>query len=73
MWQGKEENDVSKSEVFRDWYERRKGWIEIGCHSLRHDFPPEFLRSKEEQETILRDSLKKLEGYLRQPFLFKQL
>jgi len=71
MWQGKERNDVSTNREFRNWYARRKTWVEIGCHSLHHDYPPEFLRGKKEQERILRESLEKLKDYLRWPFLFK--
>lgn len=38
------EQNVFKSTEFRDWYERTKGWVEIGIHGYDHLFPPEMER-----------------------------
>lgn len=57
-------NEISKSKDFREWYDKRKDWVEIVIHGVDHKKPPEFLRSKEEQEEIIKKCIKDLKPYL---------
>lgn len=71
VWGGEPEQDVSKNHDFKEWYLRRRSWVEICVHGLTHGYPPEFERSREEQERSLKESLEKLRGYLPERWIFK--
>lgn len=66
--QGKE-NDISKSEFFKKWFEENKEWCQIECHGYDHTKPPEGLRSKKEQKDLIKKSLEILEPYIDRSFL----
>ncbi|MDO8623126.1 MAG: DUF2334 domain-containing protein [archaeon] len=52
-----EENDVSKSESFKKWFEENKDWCEVEIHGYDHTKPPENQRSIEEQDELIQKSI----------------
>jgi len=63
-WKGKKEEDISGNKIFEKWYRDNEDWITIGMHSLYHDFPPDCLRSKEEQREIIEKQLEVWKDFL---------
>lgn len=51
-------------QLFKNWFYKRKDWVEIGLHGLTHGHPPEFLRHEEYQKNHIKQSLNKLESFL---------
>lgn len=65
IWQNKPENDISKSEPFKKWYEENKEWVEVQFHGFDHTKPPEFERNSWEQRQLISIGLKNMKDYLK--------
>lgn len=63
------EEDISKSTEFKEWYEERKDWIQIGLHGYDHGSPPE--QERDDAEDLVVKSLKILEPFLPEKFLYR--
>lgn len=66
-WANKE--NVSKSKEFKDWFELRKDWVEIGVHGYDHLFPPECERDN--QKDLIVKALETLKPFLPKKFLYR--
>lgn len=65
----KYEQDISKSLEFRDWYEQRRDWVEIGIHGYDHLFPPE--QERENAKECVDKSLRILNPFLPKRILYR--
>lgn len=65
----KYEQDISKSAEFKDWYEQRKDWVEIGVHGYDHLFPPE--QERENSKECVDKSLHILNSFLPKRILYR--
>lgn len=63
------EQDISKSTVFKEWYEEYEGMVEIGVHGYCHTYPPE--QEKDNAEILVYKSLDILKPYLKDRFLYR--
>jgi len=63
--------DVSKSKEFREWYEIRKNWIEIHPHGLTHGLPQLGWISYDEQKERIKESIKILKPYLSEKIIYR--
>lgn len=65
------EEDVSKSQEFKDWFEANKDWVTIGVHGYDHGEPPEGFRGKLHQRVSIELALAILKPYLPEKFLYR--
>jgi len=65
----KYEQNVSNSEIFRDWYNKFRGWIEVGVHGYDHLSPPEQERT--DAEYFVKKSLEILNPFLPKEFVYR--
>lgn len=65
----REEEDVSKNEEFKKWYEAHKDWVEIGVHGYDHLRPQEGWR--QDQEEYIKKALDIIRPYLPTRFLYR--
>ena len=65
----KYKEDVSKSDIFKKWFDRNKDWITIGVHGYDHLYPPEGER--ENFEELVKKSLDILQSFLSKDFLYR--
>ncbi len=65
IWQGKKENDVSKSEAFKKFFEENKHWVEIQLHGYDHSKPPEYQRPIKDQQLSFCLSQEIMEEYIK--------
>ena len=65
----KNEEDVSKSDEFKKWFEENKSWVEIGVHGYDHMRPQEGWR--EDQEDYIKKSLDILQPYLSEKIIYR--
>lgn len=63
------QEDVSKSQEFRDWFERNRDWISIGIHGYDHCLPQEGWR--EDQEIWIARALDILWPFLPSRYLYR--
>jgi len=59
-----EENDISKSKEFKNWFDENKDWCFVECHGFDHTKPFENQRNWENQKEIMENSLKILKPYI---------
>jgi len=65
----KYEQNVSNSEIFRDWYNEFKEWAEVGVHGYDHLSPPEQERT--DAEYFVKKSLEILSPFLPEKFIYR--
>lgn len=65
----KYKQNVRNSEIFKDWYNRFKGWVEIGVHGYDHLSPPEQERT--DAEYFVKKSLEILNPFLPKEFVYR--
>ena len=63
------EQDVSESQEFKDWFEDHKDWVTIGVHGYDHLFPPE--QERDDAEELVKRSIDILEPFLPERFLYR--
>ena len=68
FWKGNIQNDIVKNNDFKEWYSKRKSWIEIGQQGYTHSYPPECMRFKKPQAIILKRGFRKISNYMPQDF-----
>ena len=61
--------DVSKSLVFKRWFDEHKDWVEIGVHGYDHESPPEQERDNAGQ--LVSESVEILQEFLPERFLYR--
>jgi len=66
-WGNKE--NVSDSQEFKNWFEERKDWVQIGVHGYDHLYPPECERDN--QEEFIARALGVLKSFLPEKFLYR--
>lgn len=65
----KNEENISESKQFKQWYARHKMWVEIGIHGYDHLYPPECERDN--QEELILKALNILKPFLPKRFLYR--
>lgn len=65
------EQDISQSKEFKEWYEKHKDWVEIGVHGYDHQKRQEGWRSYEEQKECFKKAIEVLKPYLPDKFLVR--
>jgi len=65
----KNTEDLSKSDIFKKWFEQHKDWCEIGVHGYDHQYPPECERDN--QEKFIVKALEILRPFLLKEFLYR--
>jgi len=58
----KNNENLSKSKVFKEWFEEHKDWVEIAVHSYDHEYPPDG--DRENQEKWIKKALDNLKLFL---------
>jgi len=61
--------DVSKNDLFQQWFEETKDWVEVGVHGYDHGNPPE--QERDDAEELVVKSLEILKPYLPEKFLYR--
>lgn len=56
---------------FKEWYESVNDWVNLHLHGYDHTYPPEFTRTKEEQEKSLIEGMKLLSPIAKNTVGFK--
>ena len=64
-----ENEDVSKNQEFKEWYERTKKWVTIGVHGYDHQMPQEGWRDDQEKYITMARNL--LMPYLPTNYLYR--
>lgn len=59
-----EEDNISNSQAFKEWFIERIDWVIIELHGFDHTKPPENIRSEDEQERIVKSSIFALRDYI---------
>jgi len=65
----KHEQDVSKSEEFKRWFEENKHWVEIGVHGYDHEYPPEW--DRDDASELVEKSLEILRPFLPEKYIYR--
>lgn len=65
------EEDIRDNQKFKDWFLKRKDWVEIAVHGFDHKKPPEYLKNSIEQSASIKKSLAALKDYLPNYYGFK--
>lgn len=68
-YQSKE--NISESKEFKEWYEKRKDWVEIQPHGVDHTKPQEGWRPYNQQKEDLKKSIEILKPYLPQNIIYR--
>ena len=63
------QENISKSKEFKEWFEKHKDWVEIGVHSYNHLRPQECWR--DDQEIWIKKALDILKPYLPEKYLYR--
>lgn len=58
----KNQEQLVDSDVFREWFDKRKNWVEIGVHSYDHLYPPDG--DREDEEFWITKALESLRPFL---------
>lgn len=65
----KNEQNVSESQEFKDWYEENKYWVTVGVHGYDHLSPPEW--DRDDAPELVKKSLEILRPFLPEKFVYR--
>lgn len=61
--------NLNSSTKFKNWYDERKDWVEIGVHGYDHNSPPE--QERDNAEELVNMSIQILKPFLPERFLYR--